>query len=113
MTQPAAASRRRWATMVAIGLIGGLLSGLFAIGGGIIMVPGGTRGLPRKRKPPPSRRGNILGCGQRHGAGGRGATGRREDQGGARCRRIHRSAHSGAEDIPTWLMDESTMHGNM
>jgi len=32
-------SRRRWGTMITIGLIGGLLSGLFAIGGGIIMVP--------------------------------------------------------------------------
>lgn len=30
---------RRWGTIVAIGLVGGLLSGLFAIGGGIVMVP--------------------------------------------------------------------------
>ena len=29
----------RWGAMVVIGLVGGLLSGLFAIGGGIIMVP--------------------------------------------------------------------------
>ncbi|HEV7185100.1 MAG TPA: sulfite exporter TauE/SafE family protein, partial [Leifsonia sp.] len=31
--------RLRWAALVGIGLVGGLLSGLFAIGGGIIMVP--------------------------------------------------------------------------
>lgn len=31
--------RPKWLALVAIGLVGGLLSGLFAIGGGIIMVP--------------------------------------------------------------------------
>lgn len=33
------AAPRRWTTIVVIGLVGGLLSGLFAIGGGIVMVP--------------------------------------------------------------------------
>jgi uncharacterized membrane protein YfcA len=36
---PDAAAARHWPTMVAVGVVGGLLSGLFAIGGGIIMVP--------------------------------------------------------------------------
>ncbi|MDN4598953.1 sulfite exporter TauE/SafE family protein [Leifsonia virtsii] len=35
----APATPRRWTTIVVIGLVGGLLSGLFAIGGGIVMVP--------------------------------------------------------------------------
>jgi uncharacterized membrane protein YfcA len=30
---------RRWIVLVAVGLVGGVLSGLFAIGGGIVMVP--------------------------------------------------------------------------
>lgn len=38
-TPPEEPSSGRWAPMIPIGLIGGLLSGLFAIGGGIIMVP--------------------------------------------------------------------------
>jgi uncharacterized membrane protein YfcA len=33
------AAPRRWLVIVGIGLVGGLLSGLFAIGGGIVMVP--------------------------------------------------------------------------
>ena len=33
------ASFRRWALLVAIGLLGGLLSGLFGVGGGAVMVP--------------------------------------------------------------------------
>jgi uncharacterized membrane protein YfcA len=31
--------RTRWVALIAIGIVGGLLSGLFAIGGGIVMVP--------------------------------------------------------------------------
>lgn len=38
-TGPEEPPPRRWGTIIVIGLIGGLLSGLFAIGGGIIMVP--------------------------------------------------------------------------
>jgi uncharacterized membrane protein YfcA len=30
---------RRWIVLVAVGLVGGVLSGLFAIGGGVVMVP--------------------------------------------------------------------------
>ncbi|CAN5655784.1 hypothetical protein BH10ACT10_BH10ACT10_01180 [soil metagenome] len=36
---PAGRALCSWATLAAIGLVGGLLSGLFAIGGGILMVP--------------------------------------------------------------------------
>lgn len=32
-------ARRPWGVIIAIGIVGGLLSGLFAIGGGIVMVP--------------------------------------------------------------------------
>ena len=45
MTPPSTAPRvsrspaRRWAILIVIGAIGGLLSGLFAVGGGIVMVP--------------------------------------------------------------------------
>ncbi|WP_158865930.1 sulfite exporter TauE/SafE family protein [Leifsonia sp. AG29] len=33
------ATRRPWFTIIVIGLVGGVLSGLFAIGGGIVMIP--------------------------------------------------------------------------
>jgi len=36
---PAGRGRGYWATLAAIGAVGGVLSGLFAIGGGILMVP--------------------------------------------------------------------------
>jgi uncharacterized membrane protein YfcA len=36
---PAEHGRGYWATLAAIGAVGGVLSGLFAIGGGILMVP--------------------------------------------------------------------------
>jgi uncharacterized membrane protein YfcA len=36
---PHAAGTRFWIVLIGVGLVGGLLSGLFAIGGGIIMVP--------------------------------------------------------------------------
>lgn len=36
---PAARPRTQWTTFITIGVIGGVLSGLFAIGGGILMVP--------------------------------------------------------------------------
>jgi len=36
---PAGPGRGYWATLAAIGAVGGVLSGLFAIGGGILMVP--------------------------------------------------------------------------
>lgn len=36
---PCAAGTEFWIVLIVVGLIGGLLSGLFAIGGGIIMVP--------------------------------------------------------------------------
>ncbi|MBT2502844.1 sulfite exporter TauE/SafE family protein [Curtobacterium sp. ISL-83] len=39
MTAANVPTARPWATMAVIGVIGGFLSGLFAIGGGIIMVP--------------------------------------------------------------------------
>jgi len=32
-------TRRPWLVLIAVGVVGGLLSGLFAIGGGIVMVP--------------------------------------------------------------------------
>jgi len=38
-TPPEEAPARTWPAMIAVGLVGGLLSGLFAIGGGIVMVP--------------------------------------------------------------------------
>lgn len=39
MTTATSGQSRRWAILIAIGVVGGLLSGIFAIGGGIIMVP--------------------------------------------------------------------------
>ncbi|MHC5794750.1 sulfite exporter TauE/SafE family protein [Lacisediminihabitans sp. FW035] len=39
MTTPTSGEPRRWAILIAIGVVGGVLSGVFAIGGGIIMVP--------------------------------------------------------------------------
>lgn len=39
MTAAASGEPRRWAVLIAIGIVGGVLSGVFAIGGGIIMVP--------------------------------------------------------------------------
>ncbi len=36
---PRAAGTRFWIVLIGVGVVGGLLSGLFAIGGGIIMVP--------------------------------------------------------------------------
>jgi uncharacterized protein len=35
----AAMARRRWLTLAAIGTAGGLFSGLFGVGGGVVMVP--------------------------------------------------------------------------
>ena len=32
-------ARRRWLTLAAIGSLGGLFSGLFGVGGGVVMVP--------------------------------------------------------------------------
>lgn len=37
--RPAAPPARHWFVMIVVGVVGGLLSGLFAIGGGIVMVP--------------------------------------------------------------------------
>ena len=37
--RPTAASARRWALLVLVGVLGGLLSGLFGVGGGAVMVP--------------------------------------------------------------------------
>lgn len=34
-----AASPRRWALLVLVGVLGGVLSGFFGVGGGAVMVP--------------------------------------------------------------------------
>jgi uncharacterized membrane protein YfcA len=39
VTTPPRADARNWAALVAVGIVGGLLSGAFGIGGGIVMVP--------------------------------------------------------------------------
>lgn len=36
---PAAAARRSWGSLILIGAVGGVSSGMFAIGGGVLMVP--------------------------------------------------------------------------